>query len=207
MASGTSTYRRMFHRWEILRGWLPAIVFAALALALELFYFNYVVSLGFNDEAFTVPIFSLKVPLSIALFLSLGNSVVVIVLWMTVFENTAYVMAGPDRQVRRVLFPLRMIRTAALVLTPFTLVLFTPYIVVSSWFIGLVSGIAGSVPSLRETAIGFYSWAFGLSATDPAGRFVASQILAALFSTLFAGLQIWRVKGTRNMMLLLRRKR
>jgi hypothetical protein len=34
----------MFLRWEILRGWMPAIVFAAIAVAIELLYFNYMVS-------------------------------------------------------------------------------------------------------------------------------------------------------------------
>jgi hypothetical protein len=203
----TGTYKRMFHRWEILRGWLPAIVFTIVSIAVELLYFTYMVSRGLVDESFTVSLSILKIPLSVALFLSLGNAVVLLVLWMNVFENTAYVMAGPDRSIRRILYPLRMIRAAALVLTPFTIVLFTPYIVQSGWFIGVMSSLSSSVPSLKQSIVNFYSWSFGVGRTDDSVKFVASQLSAAFAATVVAGLQIWRVKGTRNMMLLLRRKK
>jgi len=203
----TGTYKRMFHRWEILRGWLPAIVFTLVSIGIELLYFTYMVSRGLVDESFTISLSILKIPLSIALFLSLGNAIVVLVLWMNVFESTAYVMAGPDKRVRRILYPLRMVRAAALVLTPFTIVLFTPYIVQSSWFISTMSSLANSVPSFKQGIINFYSWSFGVGRTDDSVKFVASQLSAALAATVVAGLQIWRVKGTRNLMLMLRRKK
>src|SRR6266849_1172319 len=191
MASGTTTYKRMFLRWEILRGWMPAIVFAAIAVGIELLYFNYMVGRGMVDEAFTISLGALRIPLSIALFFSLANAVVLLTLWMSVFENTAFVMAGPDRRVRRILYPLRMVRAAAIVLTPFTIVLFTPYIVESSWFISAVASVSNAVPSLRQTAV----------------KFVVSQLSAAVSSTVVSGLLLWRVKGTRNLVLALRRKK
>jgi len=197
----------MFLRWEILRGWMPAIVFAAIAVAIELLYFNYMVSRGMIDEAFTISLGVLRVPLSIALFFSLANAVVLLTLWMSVFENTAFVMAGPDRRVRRILYPLRMVRAAAIVLTPFTIVLFTPYIVESSWFISAVASVSNAVPSLRQTAVNFYTWSFGLARMDYSVKFVVSQLSAAVSSTVVSGLLLWRVKGTRNLMLALRRKR
>jgi len=205
MAEGT--YKRMFHRWEILRGWIPAIIFATIAVAIEILYFEYMLARGLADESFSVSLGIVSLPLSIALFLSLGNAIVLLVLWMNVFESTAYVMAGPDRRVRRILYPLRMIKAAALVLAPFTLVLFAPYIIESGWFISIVSGVSNSNGSLQQTAAGFYAWAYGIATTDASIRFVASQLSAALASTVVAGLQIWRVKGTRNLMLLLRRKK
>jgi hypothetical protein len=195
----TGNYKPLFHRWEIVRGWLPALAFASVAIAIEIFFFEFVTSRGLTEISYTITFLGLDIPLSIALFLSLGNAVVILVLWMTVFESTAYVMAGPDRQVRKILYPLRMIRAAALILTPFTFVLFIPYIVESGWFIALIGG--------SSSAAGFYTWAFGVGQTDPANRFVASQILAALAATIVGGLQIWRVKGTRNLRLLLRRKK
>src|SRR5207237_1768126 len=143
--SGTTTYKRMFLRWEILRGWMPAIVFAAIAVAIELLYFNYMVGRGMMDEAFNIPIGAVKIPLSIALFFSLANAIVLLTLWMSVFENTAFVMAGPERRVRRILYPLRMVKAAAIVLTPFTIVLFTPYIIESSWFIIAVASSSNLV--------------------------------------------------------------
>src|SRR5438128_6107590 len=138
----------MFLRWEILRGWMPAIVFAAIAVAIEVLYLNYMVSRGMVDEAFTISLGALKIPLSIALFFSLANAIVLLTLWMSVFENTAFVMAGPDRRVRRMLYPLRMVTAAALVLTPFTIVLFTPYINQSRWFISPAASASNAVPSL-----------------------------------------------------------
>ena len=197
----------MFHRWEIVRGWLPALLFAAIAVLTELLYFYYMVGRGLADVSFTVSIGILNIPLSISFFLSLGNAIVLLVLWMSVFENTAFVMAGPDRKVRRILYPLRMIRAAALVLAPFTIVLFVPYIIQAGWFISLVSGVTSSVPSLKQSAINFYTWSFGVARTDASVKFVASQLSAAVAATVVAGLQVWRVKGTRNMMLLLRRKK
>jgi len=201
------TYRRMFHRWEILRGWIPGIVFAAIAAGIEILYFNYMIARGLADTTYNISIGIGQLPLSISFFLALGNAIVLLTLWMSVFENTAFVMAGPDRKVRRILFPLRMIRAAALVLAPFTIVLFVPYIMESSWYIGWISGLSNAIPSLQQSAVNFYNWAFDVSRTDPSYRFVASQLSAALASTVVAGLQIWRVKGTRNMMLLLRRRR
>jgi hypothetical protein len=197
----------MFLRWEILRGWMPAIVFAAIAVAIELLYFNYMVSRGMMDEAFTISLGSLRIPLSIALFFSLANAVVLLTLWMSVFENTAFVMAGPDRRVRRILYPLRMVKAAAIVLTPFTIVLFTPYIVESSWFISAVASVSNTIPSLRQTAINFYTWSFGLARMDYSVKFVLSQLSAAFTSTVVSGLLLWRVKGTRSLMLALRRKK
>ncbi|OLB45434.1 hypothetical protein AUI07_07735 [archaeon 13_2_20CM_2_53_6] len=205
MAEGT--YKRMFQRWEILRGWIPGILFAAIAVAIEILYLEYMLARGLADETFSVSLGIASLPLSIALFLSLGNAIVLLVLWMSVFESTAYVMAGPDRRVRRLLYPLRMIRAAALVLAPFTLVLFAPYIIESGWFISIVSGVSNSNASLQQTAAGFYTWAFGVAMTDASVKFVASQLSAALASTVVAGLQIWRVKGTRNLLILLRRRK
>jgi hypothetical protein len=207
VASGTTTYKRMFLRWEILRGWMPAIVFAAIAVTIELLYFNYMVGRGMMDESFTVSLGALRVPLSVALFFSLANAVVLLTLWMSVFENTAFVMAGPDRRVRRILYPLRMVKAAAIVLTPFTLVLFTPYVVESGWFISAVASASNTVPSLKQTAINFYTWSFGLARMDYSVKFVVSQLSAAFSSTVVAGLLLWRVKGTRNLMLALRRRK
>lgn len=182
---------------------MPAILFAAIAVAIELLFFNYMVGRGLADQSYAVSIGVAKIPLSIALFLSLGNAIVLLVLWMSVFENTAFVMAGPDRRVRRILYPLRMIKAASLVLAPFTIVLFTPYVVESIWFINWVAG----APSLHQSAVNFYTWAFNIARTDYSVKFVVSQLSAAFAATVVAGLQIWRVKGTRNLMLLLRRKR
>ena len=162
---------------------MPAIVFAAIAVSIELLYFNYMVSRGMMDEAFNISLGALRIPLSIALFFSLANAVVLLTLWMSVFENTAFVMAGPDRRVRRILYPLRMVKAAAIVLTPFTIVLFTPYIIESSWFISGVASASNSVPSLRQTAINFYTWSFGLARMDYSAKFVVSQLSAAFSST------------------------
>lgn len=207
MASGTATYKRMFHRWEILRGWMPAIVFAGIAVGIELLYFNYMVGRGMTDEAFTISLGALRIPLSIALFFSLANAIVLLTLWMSVFENTAFVMTGPDRRVRRILYPLRMIKAGAIVLTPFTIVLFTPYIIESNWFISAVASTSNAIPSLRQTAINFYTWSFGLARIDYSVKFVVSQLSAAFTSTVVSGLLLWRVKGTRSLMLALRRKK
>ncbi|HEX9612546.1 MAG TPA: hypothetical protein VGA05_02915 [Candidatus Bathyarchaeia archaeon] len=207
MASGTTTYKRMFLRWEILRGWMPAIVFAAIAVGIELLYFNYMVGRGMMDEAFTISLGALRIPLSIALFFSLANAVVLLTLWMSVFENTAFVMAGPDRRVRRILYPLRMVKAAAIVLAPFTIVLFTPYIVESSWFISAVASVSNTIPSLRQTSINFYTWSFGVARMDYSVKFVLSQLSAAFTSAVVSGLLLWRVKGTRSLMLALRRRK
>src|SRR3989442_10075636 len=148
----------MFLRWEILRGWMPAIVFAAISVGIELLYFNYMVGRGMMDESFSIPLGALKIPLSIALFFSLANAIVLLTLWMSVFENTAFVMAGPDRRVRRILYPLRMVKAAAIVLPPFPILLFTPHTLHAHTFI--LAGALGckSIPSLKETAVNFYTW-------------------------------------------------
>src|SRR5438445_11943251 len=108
----------MFLRWEILRGWMPAIVFAAISVGIELLYFNYMVGRGMMDESFSIPLGALKIPLSIALFFSLANAIVLLTLWMSVFENTAFVMAAPHRRVRRFLYRLSIVIPPAIVLSP-----------------------------------------------------------------------------------------
>ncbi len=198
-----SLQRRMFHRWEVVRGWVPAVLFSLISLAIELFYFNYMVSRGLTDKTVNIPIGPWQLPLSIALFLSLGNVVLLVSLWMTVFENVAYVKAGPDRQVRRILYPLRMIRVAALVLAPFTIILFLPYVVVSQFFTAAANSLSSSIPQI----VSFYSWAFSVSKIDPSQRFIISQLSASLGAIVIAAVQVWRVRGTRNLMLLLRKAR
>ncbi len=190
------TYRKMFLRWDILRGWMPGIVFF-------LVFFSYVTSRGLVDQTIEFPVSTIRVPLSIALLFCLGNTVFLLTVWMSLFENTAYVLAGPDRKVRRILYPLRMLRAAALVLAPFTLVLFTPYLVQSGWFLGFI----GSITQLRGFAVSFYSWSSGTAKIDPLLKFVGSQLSAAVAAAALSGLQMWRVKGTRNLMLALRRRK
>src|SRR5438270_13523680 len=140
-------YHRLFLRWEVLRGWIPAVIFAAICVGLELLFFYNALNTGFVDKTVSIPIGSWTLPISIALFLSLGNSLVVVTLWMNVFESTAYVKAGQDRQVRRILYPIRMIRTAVLVLAPFTIFLFAPYIVEANWFVSAAPSIQSFMPT------------------------------------------------------------
>src|SRR5436309_14117011 len=127
----------MFLRWEIIRGWMPGIVFAAIAVAIEILYFEYMLSRGLADETFSVSLGIVSLPLSISLFLSLGNAIVLLVLWMSVFESTAYVMAGPDRRVRRFLYPLRVIKAAARVSAALTFLLFATCLIDSVWVSGI----------------------------------------------------------------------
>ena len=203
----SESYKRIFLKWEIVRGWIPAILFAAVAVAIEIFFFNYMVGRGLVDKQVSIPIGAWTLPVSIALFLSLGNVVVLLTLWMNVFVSTAYVKAGPDRQVRRMLYPLRMVRVATLVLTPFTILLFVPYIVESVGFVRFVDSVSTSIPQIRQSAIDFYNWSFGVSRIDASTRFIMSQLAAALGAVTVAALQMWRVKGARNLMLLLRRRK
>jgi hypothetical protein len=196
-------YHRLFLRWEVLRGWIPALVFAAVCVSLELLFFYNALNTGLIDKTVSIPLGSWTLPISIALFLSLGNALVLVTLWMNVFEGTAYVKTGPDKQIRRMLYPLRMIRTAALVLAPFTILLFTPYVVEANWF---VNGV-GSVQAFKQTAGSFYSWAFSVSQIDGATRFIISQMVAALGALIIAGLQLWRVKGTKNLVKAFRRRK
>jgi hypothetical protein len=196
-------YHRLFLRWEILRGGIPAIIFAGVCVGLELLFFYNALNTGFVDKTVSIPIGSWSLPISIALFLSLGNALFVVTLWMNVFESTAYVKAGPDKRIRRILYPLRMIRTAATVLAPFSFILFIPYIVEANWFVNGVS----SIQAFKTTAESFYSWAFSVSQIDGAVRFIISQLIAALGALTMAGLQLWRVKGTKNLVRALRSRR
>lgn len=197
------SYKRMFHRWEILRGWVPALLFAAISISLELFFLNYMQGLGLADQRVSIPLGFWSLPISMALMLSLGNVVVLVTLWASVFESTAYVKAGPDRQVRRVLYPLRMVRVAALVLTPFTILLFVPYVAESGWFLGLLN----STPAFQGLANTIFNWGVGFQKLDFSTRFIASQLVAAFGAIVVSGLQVWRVRGTRNLRLLLRKRR
>jgi hypothetical protein len=199
----TEHYHRLFLRWEIVRGWIPALIFTAVCVGLELLFFYNALNAGFVDKAVSIPVGSWNLPISIALSLALGNALVVVTLWMNVFESSAYVRTGPDKQVRRLLYPLRMIRTAAFVLTPFTVLLFTPYIVEANWFVNW----AGSVQAFRAGAESFYDWAFGVSQIDASTRFIISQMVATLGALVIAGLQIWRVKGTKNLVRSFRRRK
>ena len=196
-------YHRLFLRWEVLRGWIPAVIFASICVGLELLFFYNALNTGFVDKTVSIPIGSWNLPISIALSLALGNALVVVTLWMNVFESTAYVKAGPDKQVRRILYPLRMIRTAALVLAPFSIILFAPYIVEANWFANAVA----SVQAFKPTAESFYDWAFSVSQIDGATRFIISQMVAALGALTIGGLQLWRVKGTKNLVRAFRRRK
>ena len=168
-------------------------------MGLELLFFYNALNTGFVDKIVSIPVDSWTLPVSIALFLALGNALVVVTLWMNMFESTAYVKAGPDKQVRRILYPLRMIRTASLVLAPFSFILFVPYIVEANWFVNAVASI--------QSSKSFYTWAFSVSQIDGATRFIISQMVTALGALSIAGLQLWRVKGTKNLVKALRQRK
>ncbi len=199
----TENYRRLFHRWEVLRGWVPAIIFALLSIGIELFFLEYLDGLGFVNLQVGVPVGAWSVPVSMALVLSLGVVVVLVSLWLSVFESVAYVKTGPSREVRRVLYPLRMIRMAALVLTPFSFLLFIPYVLRSGAFLDY----ATSTSALQGLGTTIYNWSLDLSQLDFSTRFILSQLIATFGAVVIAGLQIWRVRGTRNLMLSLRKRK
>lgn len=194
-------YHRLFLRWELLRGYVPAFVFAAVSVGSELLFFYTALDAGFVDKQVPILILSWSIPFSIALALAMGNALVALTLWMKVFESSAYVKAGPDRQIRRILYVLRMIRTAALVLAPFTILLFAPYIIEADWFVN------SSMQLFHGSAPSFYLWAFGVSRIDGGTRFIISQLSAALGALVVAGLQLWRVRGTKNLIRALRRRK
>ena len=196
-------YQRLFLRWEVLRGYVPALILAAICVGLEILFFYNALNTGFVDKTVSIPLGSLNLPFSIALALSLGNALLIVTVWMSVFESSAYVRTGPDKRVRRLIYPIRMVRTAATVLAPFSIILFVPYVVLTSGFANAVASIAAS----RSTTESFYSWAFSVSQIDGATRFVISQLTAALGALVVAGLQLWRVKGTKDLMRALRRRR
>ena len=187
----------------MLRGWVPAVIFALISIGIELFFLNYVAGLGFVNLQVGVPVGPWSIPVSIALIFSLGVVVVLVSLWVSVFESVAYVKTGPSREVRRVLYPLRMIRVAALVLTPFTFLLFIPYILQSAAFLGYAS----STSTLQGAATTIYNWSLDLGKLDFSTRFILSQLIATFGAVVVAGLQVWRVRGTKNLMLLLRKRR
>src|SRR6266540_1489617 len=60
------TFACKCRQWEILRGWIPAIVFAAIAVAIELLYYDYMIGRGLANESFDVSLGIVKIPLSIA---------------------------------------------------------------------------------------------------------------------------------------------
>ena len=187
----------------MLRGGVPAIIFALLSIGIELFFLGYLNGLGFVNIQVGVPIGPWSLPVSMALVLSLGVVVVLLSLWLSVFESVAYVKTGPSREVRRVLYPLRMVRMAALVLTPFTFLLFMPYILQSGAFLGFASSTSG----LQGLGTTIYNWSLSLEQFDLSTRFILSQLIATMGAVGVGGLQFWRVRGTRNLMLLLRKKR
>ena len=202
-SSLTENYRRLFHRWEVLRGWVPAIIFAVLSIGIELFFLEYLDGLGFVNIKVGIPVGPWSVPVSMALVLSLGVVVVLVSLWLSVFESVAYVKTGPSKEVRRILYPLRMVRMAALVLTPFTFLLFTPYVLQSGSFLGY----ATSTSALQGLGTTIYNWSLDIGQLDFSTRFILSQLIATLGTVVVGALQIWRVRGARNLMLMLRRRK
>lgn len=196
-------YHRLFLRWEVLRGYVPTLFFAVVCFGLELLFFYNATNTGLVDKSVSIPILSWSLPFSIAIAVSIVNALVVVTLWMNVFESTAYVKAGPDRQVRRLVYPLRMIRTAAMVLAPFTILLYVPYIVEANWFVNWIV----SVEFLHSAALSFYNWAFNVSQLEGSTRFIISQLSATLGALVVAGLQLWRVRGTKNLLRAIRRRR
>src|SRR5207244_9596123 len=73
-------YHKLFLRWEVLRGWIPALIFAAVCVGLELLFFYNALNTGFVDKTVSIPLGSSPLPISIALFLSLDNALVFVTL-------------------------------------------------------------------------------------------------------------------------------
>jgi hypothetical protein len=64
-----------------------------------------------------------------------------------------------------------------------------------------------SIQAFKQTTESFYNWAFTVSQIDGATRFIISQMLAALGALTVAGLQLWRVKGTKNLVRAFQRRK
>lgn len=193
--------------WQSARPRIPLLGFALVSVLIELFYFDFMVSRGMLDKQVQVQLGGWPIPLSVSLALALGNAVLLVSVWQSLFERTAYSGLSSDRRVRRILYPLRMIRTSAFILAPFTILLFLPYILESAWWVGLANGLANSVPSLRGAIDGFYNWSYGLSRMDAANKFIVSQLVASFGTMVVAGLQLWRVRGAKGFTRLVRRRR
>jgi len=71
----------------------------------------------------------------------------------------------------------------------------------------LANGVGNSVPSLRGSIDGFYSWSYGLSRTDAPTKFIASQLIASFGTIVVAGLQLWRVQSARGLTKIVQRRR
>ncbi|HZD12258.1 MAG TPA: hypothetical protein VE177_01900, partial [Candidatus Binatus sp.] len=185
----------------------PLLGFALIIVLIELFYFGYMVSRGMVDKQVQIQLGNWGMPFSIALFLALGNAVLISSLWQTVYERTVYAGLSTDRRVRRQLYLLRIIRFSALILISFTLLLFLPYILESGWYLSFAQGVARSVPSLQGPINGFYVWAYGISKTEAALRYIASQLIAGFGTLVLVSLYLWRVRGSRGLSSLVRRRR
>ncbi len=165
------------------------------------------VARGMLDKAVQLPIGGWLVPFSVAVALALGNALLLTCLWQNLFARTVYTGLSSDRRVRRIIYPLRVVRTASLILAPFTMILFLPYVIESTWYINAATGLAGSVPSLNGSIDGFYSWSYGLSRIDGSTKFVISQLLASLGALFVSGLVLWTTRGPRGFTSLVRRRR
>ncbi len=178
-----------------------------MSVLIELFYFEYMVGRGMLDKTVALPFGGWLAPFSTALALALGNALFLASIWQSLFSRTVYAGLSSDRRVRRIIFPLRVVRTAAVVLAPFTILLFLPYILESTWYVGMAAGLANSTPALKGSIQGFYSWSYGLSRLDAPSKFVVSQVIAAFGTLVVAGLLFWRARGTRAFTGLVRRRR
>ena len=199
--------RWLYGFWLSTRPRIPLLGFALVSALIELFYFDFMISRGMLDKQVQLQLGGWLIPLSISLALALGNAVLLVSLWQGLFERIAYAGLSSDRRVRRIMYLLRMIRTSALILAPFTILLFLPYILESTWWVGLANGVGNSVPSLRGSIDGFYSWSYGLSRTDAPTKFIASQLIASFGTIVVAGLQLWRVQSAKGLTKIVQRRR
>jgi len=177
--------RWLYGFWQSNRPRIPLLGFALVSVLIEIFYFDFMISRGMLDKQVQIQLAGWLIPFSITLALALGNAVLLVSLWQSLFERIAY----------------------ALILAPFTILLFLPYILESTWWVGLANGVGNSVPSLRGSIDGFYSWSYGLSRMDAPTKFIASQLIASFGTIVVAGLQLWRVQSARGLTKIVQRRR
>jgi len=177
-------YRRIIVRWKSMRGLSIGFLLALASALISVLLVRYLSTRGLEDKVELVRIGAVSLPIHILFLPSMGIALLFIFGWIYLVQETAYVRAIPGPTLEEKLLSTRMVKYAALIVAIFALSLFTPYLLGSALFLGLLGTISLFARFLEPYALRAITLMSSFQAFDENSKYLLSLNLAALISVI-----------------------
>ncbi|MEM3570417.1 MAG: hypothetical protein QW589_00565 [Candidatus Bathyarchaeia archaeon] len=119
------------------------ILLICLFLIVETIVTSYFISYGLSKAGISITVLNIKILISACLFPIIGVLTVIISAWDYLLNKVTHFKNKSKKS------NLKFLEQTSIIITIFTLFLFVPSIIISNWFLGLISRLYDIMPGLR----------------------------------------------------------